>query len=336
MTKCLITGGAGFIGHHMVEHILKNTDWQVIVLDKLNYASCGFDRLRDINVFDGNRAQIFTLDFVNELPEGIKKEIGQVDYILHLGAETHVDRSIENPEPFVMSNIVGTMRMLDFARTQKNLKKFVYFSTDEVFGPAPEGVFYKEWDRYNTTNPYSATKAGGEELCLAYANTYKMPVIITHCMNVFGERQHPEKFIPMTIRKILDGEIVFIHSDSTKTKSGSRFYIHARNVAAAVLFLLGKGENREKYNIVGEKELSNLEVAQFIENVLAKNTNLNRELKYEMVDFHTSRPGHDLRYSLDGAKLAAMGWQLPKTFEQSLEKTIKWSLEHSHWLTVGE
>lgn len=335
MIKCLVTGGAGFIGHHIVEHILKNTDWQVAVLDKLNYASCGFDRLRDINVFDEKRVHIFTSDFSYPLPEGVKKEIGQIDYILHLGAETHVDNSIENPEPFVMSNVVGTMRMLDFAKEQKNftrqfgeLKKFVYFSTDEVFGPAEEGIFYKEWDRYNSTNPYSATKAAGEELCLAYANTYKMPIIISHCMNVFGERQHTEKFIPMSIRKILNNEKISVHSDSTKTKSGSRFYIHARNVAAAVLFLLEKGESREKYNIVGEKELTNLEVAQFIANVL------NKELKYEMTDFHSSRPGHDLRYALDGEKLAKMGWQLPKNFEQSLEKTIKWYLENDRWLYI--
>ena len=186
--KILITGGCGFIGHHIVEHILKNTDWDIVILDKLSYASSGFDRLRDIKVFDDKRVSVLTKDFSHPLEEGFIREIGNIDYILHLGAETHVDKSIENPEPFVVSNVLGTMRMLDFARTQKNLKKFLYFSTDEVFGPAPEGVFYKEWDRYNSSNPYAAAKAGGEELALAYANTYKVPVIITHTMNVFGER----------------------------------------------------------------------------------------------------------------------------------------------------
>lgn len=329
-TRVLITGGCGFIGHHIIEHIIKNTDWDIVVLDKLNYASSGFDRLRDINVFDDKRVMILPTDFTKSFSEGIKKEIGEVDYILHIGAETHVDKSIEDPEPFVMSNVVGTMHMLNFAREQKNLKKFVYFSTDEVFGPAPRGVAYKEWDRYNSTNPYAATKAGGEELALAYANTYKVPVIITHTMNVFGERQHPEKFIPMTMRKVMDGEKVIIHSDSSKTKAGSRFWIHARNVAAALLFLLDKGEFREKYNIVGEREVDNLEMAKMIAKILGK------ELKYEMVDFHSSRPGHDLRYGLDGNKMKEMGWTYPVSFEKSFEKTIKWMINRPEWLEANK
>jgi len=161
---------------------------------------------------------------------------------------------------------------------------------------------------------------------LAYANTYKLPVIITHTMNVFGERQHPEKFIPMCAKKISKDEIVLIHSDPTKTKPGSRFWIHARNVAAAILFLLSKSEVREKYNIVGEKEINNLEMAQFIANILGK------KLKYRMKDFHSSRPGHDLRYALDGEKLEKMGWKEPVDFEKSLEKTIRWIVSHPQWL----
>jgi len=326
MKRTLITGGCGFIGHHVVEHIIKNTDWEIVVLDKLNYASSGFDRLREINVFDDKRVLTLSTDFTKPIEDGLVKEIGNVNYIFHLGAETHVDRSIESPEPFVMTNVVGTMRLLDFAKDLNNLEWFVYFSTDEVFGPAPEGVYYKEWDRYNSTNPYAATKAGGEELVLAYANTYKLPAFITHTMNVFGERQHPEKFIPMTIKKVLKGERVIIHSDPTKTKPGSRHWIHARNVAAALLFLLNNAEQREKYNIVGEKEINNLEMAKLIAKVL------NKELKYEMVDFHSSRPGHDLRYALDGKKLKEMEWKFPIGFEQSLEKTIKWTLDNQKWL----
>ncbi|MEW6062772.1 MAG: NAD-dependent epimerase/dehydratase family protein [Nanoarchaeota archaeon] len=326
MKKVLVTGGCGFIGHHIVEHILKNTDWNVKVIDKLTYASNGFDRLRDINVFDNKRVQIYVSDFSERFSEGLEKELNNVNYILHIGAETHVDNSIKDPEPFVFSNVVGTLRMLEFAKTQKNLKWFIYFSTDEVFGPAPEGIFYKEWDRYNSTNPYSATKAGGEELCLAYGNTYKLPVFITHTMNVFGERQHPEKFIPKVIKTVLKGETIPIHSDSTKTKPGSRHWIHARNVANAILFLLEHAEFREKYNIVGEKEVNNLEMAQFIAQVVG------RPLEYKMVDFHSSRPGHDLRYGLDGSKLKFMGFEYPKTFEQSLEKTIKWTLKNQRWL----
>jgi len=324
--KILITGGCGFIGHHFVEHWLKTSKDEIIIFDKLNYASEGFDRLRDIQAYDDKRVTTLAVDFTKPLSEGVKREVGNVDYILHLGAETHVDNSIKDPIPFVMSNVVGTMYMLEYAKTIKDLKKFVYFSTDEVFGPAPTDVNYKEWDRYNSTNPYSSSKAGGEELCLAYANTYNIPIIITHTMNAFGERQHPEKFIPLTINKVLNEEEVTIHSNSTKTKSGSRFYIHCRNIAKAVDFLLTRGKNRDKYNIVGERELTNLGLAKFIAKVVGK------PLHYKMVDFHSSRPGHDLRYSLDGTKMKKMGWKMPMKFEKSLEKTVKWTLENRRWL----
>lgn len=327
--KILVTGGNGFIGHHFCEHVLKNTNWDIIIVDRLTYASNGFDRLRDVNCYDNKRITHFCHDFTMPISEGLLNELKVIDYIVHLGAETHVDNSIANPEPFVRTNVLGTMNMLEFARKCPHLKKFVYFSTDEVFGPAPREtvpVGYKEWDRYNSTNPYSASKAGGEELCLAWANCYKVPVIITHTMNVFGERQHPEKFIPKVIKKILAGETITIHCDPTKTIPGSRYWIHARNVAEAIMFLIDKGEFREKYNIVGEKEVDVLSMARFIAQVL------NKELKYEMVDHHSSRPGHDLRYGLDGSRLEAMGHFYPKTFEQSLEKTIRWTLENPKWL----
>jgi dTDP-glucose 4,6-dehydratase len=326
--RILVTGGCGFIGHHFVNHLLVNTDWDIIVLDSLTYASNGFDRLRDINCFDDRRVHRLSADFTQPITSGVSQEIGEVDYIVHMGAETHVDNSIKNPEPFVMSNVVGTFRMLEFARTLPNLKMMVYFSTDEVFGPAPGKTAYKEWDRYNSGNPYAATKAGGEELALAYANTYKLPVCITHTMNVFGERQDKEKFIPKVIKAVLKEDEVCIHADSTKTVSGSRFWIHARNVAQAITFLLAEALPGEKYNIVGEKEVSNLDIAKFIAVVLGK------ELNYKMVDFHSSRPGHDLRYALDGDKLKQMGFEYPKTFEQSLIKTIKWTLENPKW--IGE
>jgi dTDP-glucose 4,6-dehydratase len=326
--RILITGGAGFVGHHLVEHVLKNTDWHIIVLDKLTYASSGFDRLRDILCFDEKRVTVLTADFNKPLTEGIVKEIGDIHYIVHMGAETHVDRSIDNPEPFVVSNVLGTMHMLDFARRQKRLIWFVMFSTDEVYGPAAPGVFFKETDRYNCTNPYSATKAGAEQLALAYANTYRLPLFITNTMNVFGERQHPEKFIPSTIYKARIGQTVKIHSDSTKTISGSRFYIHARNVAAAVLFLLEHAKNRESYNVVGDTEITNLDLAKLIADILGK------PLVCEMVDFHSCRPGHDLRYALDGTKMKNMGWSYPNTFGESLVKTVLWTLKNEKWLLV--
>lgn len=327
-TKCLISGGCGLIGSNFVEHILKNTDWDIVVIDKLNYASKGFDRLKDIKVFDEKRVQIFTADFAKPINGGLAKEIGQVDYILHLGAETHVDNSIKDPEPFVISNVLGTMHMLNFAKTQKSLKVFLYFSTDEVFGPAPEGTNYKEWDRYKSGNPYAATKAGGEELTLAWHNTYGVPIMITHTMNVYSERQHPEKFIPLCVNKLRRGEVIHIHANPSKTKSGSRMWIHARNVADAVLFLLDHGKIGEKYNIVGEKEQTNLEIATLIANIIEL------PLNYELVNFHESRPGHDLRYSLCGDKLKSLGYKYPKTFEDSFEKMINWMVDkdNAKWL----
>lgn len=338
--RILITGGCGFLGHHVVEHFLKNTDDQILVptrrsgydiaiFDNLTYASHGLDRLRDIQALDGKRVSLFTCDLSKDLSVGMLKELQDVSYVVHLAAETHVDNSISRPRDFIESNIMGTYSLLEFARNLPKLKGFLYFSTDEVFGPAPDGVAYKEWDRYNSTNPYSASKAGGEELTLAWGNTYGLPVFITHTMNCFGERQHQEKFIPLCVRKVLDGEFITIHSDPTKTKAGSRSYIHCRNVASAIDFLLPRFEQRQKYNIVGEKEVDNLTLAQMIADIVGK------PLKYEMVDFHSSRPGHDLRYMLDGTKMADMGWKPPVAFEASLEKVVKWTLDNKKWLYGG-
>ena len=323
--RALVTGGAGFIGHHLFEHLLFNTDWEIIIIDKLSYASNGFDRLRDTGNLNNKRLKFFCMDFNYPISWGIAKEIGEVDYILHLGAETHVDNSIKDAEPFVMSNVLGTMRMLDFARTQNKLKRFVYFSTDEVFGPADDDVSYKDNDRYDSRNPYAATKAGGEELAMSYANSHGVPVIVTHCMNAFGERQHPEKFIPLTIRKVLRGEKLLIYANDNG-EAGKRSYIHCRNISAALLFLLDNSQIRDKYNIRGEQEVDNLALAQFISRVLGK------DLIHEVVSFHCARPGCDWRYSLDGAKLYDMGFHLPKTFGSSLEKTIRWYVDNPTWL----
>jgi len=325
--KIIITGGCGFIGHHFVEHVFKNTDWDIVIFDKLSYASNGFERLRDTDTLNNNRIKVFTNDLVNPLPEGIIKEIGQdVDYIVHMAAETHVDNSIKDPQLFIHNNIYSTLNMLEYAKKISNLKMFFYFSTDEVFGPALGETLYKEWDRHKPTNPYSASKSAAEQICVSYENTYKIPLMIVNVMNAFGERQHVEKFIPLCIKKMINNEKIYIHSYPDKKTSGTRFYIHARNIAAAVLFLIKNGEIGEKYNISGEREVSNLEMAQMIAKFM------NKELDYEMVDFHSSRPGHDLRYGLDGSKLFNMGFELPINFEESLRKTVEWTLENQKWL----
>ena len=325
--KILVTGGCGFIGHHFVEHIIRNTNMDIIIVDKLNYASkYGLERLESAGVYPSKRIKILTYDLSYPLSVGMIYQIGDVDYIVHMAAETHVDNSISKPVDFIRNNIMSTVHMLEYARHLKKLKIFFYFSTDEVYGPALGEKLYKEDERHNPTNPYSASKSGAEQICIAYYNTYKIPIMRVNVMNVFGERQHVEKFIPKVIKNLLHNEVTYIHSYPDKKLSGTRFYIHARNVAQAVLFLLKNGKIGEAYNITGEKEVSNLEMALFIAKIVGK------ELKYEMVDFHSTRPGHDLRYGLDGNKMKNMGWKLPVNFEDSLEKMIIWTLKNQEWL----
>ena len=327
--KCLITGGCGFIGHHVVEHFARNTDYQLVVLDKLSYASKGFDRLRSTGIF--HLIEIFCFDLSNELPPGLFYEMDapQIEVILHIAAETHVDNSIDTPVPFVENNIKSTLHLLEFSRRLPNLKHFVYFSTDEVYGSAAEGEAFKEGDAHRPSNPYSASKSAAEMICHSYYNTYGVPLMVMNVMNAFGERQHPEKFIPLCINKIMKGEEITIHAYKGATKPGSRWYIHARNIAASVLFVLEHGSHGEKYNVQGEIELNNLEVAQFVAQELGK------ELKYKMHDNPTQRPGHDLRYALDGDKLRALGFALPLTFWESLRKTIRWMCQNPEWLDIG-
>jgi dTDP-glucose 4,6-dehydratase len=333
--RILVTGGAGFIGHHFCEHIIKNMDWEIVVWDKLNYASSGFDRLRDIKVFDDKRVRILTVDMNMPISEGVDKETGEIDYVVNFASESHVDNSIANPLPFIQNNVNLVLNILEWIRKRK-IKKMIQVSTDESLGIAPDNFEYSEGSRHNPSNPYAASKGAQEDIVRAYAHTYDLPINIVNMMNVFGERQHPEKFIPSTIRKVLGGEKVIIHADPTKTKPGSRFYIHARNASGAILFVLTKtNEKLDKidasfgqFNIVGEKEVDNLSLARFMADVLGK------PLNYELVDFHSSRPGHDLRYGLSGEKLKALGFAYPKSFEDSLRKTIKWYLGNLHWLDI--
>lgn len=346
MTKrVLITGGAGFIGHHIIDLFLKKTDWEIISLDRLDYSG-NLNRLdnvvRQYPPEVRKRVKIVWHDLKAEIAEINRNLIGDVDIILHLAASSHVDRSITHPMEFVMDNTIGTVHMLNYARTQKNLERFIYFSTDEIFGIAPNGVAYKERDRYNSTNPYSASKAAAEEFCVAYENTYKLPIFITHTMNVFGERQHPEKFIPMCIRKIRDGEKIYIHSDHTKTVPGSRFYVHGKDVADAMYFLLNLNEDQlkkvyepdfggakcPKFNVVGREEINNLDLVNIIASAVGKKAN------YELIDFHSSRPGHDLRYALSGEYMRELGWEPKYTLEDRIKEVVDWSLANNEWIEL--
>jgi dTDP-glucose 4,6-dehydratase len=337
----LITGGAGFIAHHIVDRILRTTDWNIVSLDRLDFSG-NLNRLAEVvHSYPPEvqkRVKIVYHDLKAEINTLTSDMIGRnINYVLHLAAGSHVDRSIDHPMEFVMDNVVGTGNLLQWARNLPSLERFVNFSTDEVFGPAPPGVSYKEYDRYNSGNPYSASKAGAEELCVAFENTYKMPIVITHTMNVFGERQHPEKYIPLCIQKIRDGETVTIHSDPTRTQAGSRHYIHAKDVADGLMFILEKLQDYKhegdyghakcpKFNLVGPEEIDNLELAQIIARAQGK------ELKYEMVDFHSSRPGHDLRYALDGALLEGLGWIPQIKLSERVKEVVDWTLANPRWM----
>jgi len=326
----LITGGAGFIGSHFVEHIHRKTNWNIIVLDKLSYATKGLSRLRDNSTLDSHRVKVFSVDLTLPISEGLIEEISffssgfYPDYIVHMAAETHVDNSIKDPVFCVENNIKSTLHILEYARKIKP-EKFFYFSTDEVYGTADKNQAFLENDPHNPTNPYSASKSAAEMICISYHNTYKIPLIIMNVMNAFGERQHVEKFIPKCIKYILEGKELEIHCDENK-EPGSRFYIHSRNIASAVLFLINKGKIGEKYNVCGEKEVDNLTMAKKISSILDK------ELKYKLVSFSKERPGHDLRYSLNGEKLKKLGWKIPLSFEESLEKCVLWTIKNQTWL----
>ena len=334
----LVTGGAGFIAHMVIETILDKTDWNIVTIDRLDFSG-NLHRLQEVvaeRPQHKSRVKFVFHDMKSEFNEQISKAIGNVNYIMHIGAASHVDRSIENPMAFVLDNVVGTCNVLNFARTCSNLERFIYFSTDEVFGPAPDGVEYDERARYNSTNPYSASKAGGEELAVSYHNTYKLPVYVCHTVNVYGHRQHPEKYIPKCIKHIMNGDEISVHADLVTNRPGSRHYVHVKDVADALLFILDLpqdvfendygGAKCPKFNIIGYTELDNLEIAQVIAKCMGK------ELKYKLVDFNTVRPGLDLRYSLSGDLLKKLGWSPQMSFEERIQELVDWTLEHRHWL----
>ena len=341
----MVTGGAGFIGHHMIRRLLKHPEYRIISLDRLDFSG-NLNRLAELRQEFGtdamSRVTVIHHDLKAEINSQLAKQIGQVDIIIHMAAGSHVTRSIENPMLFVQDNVVGTCNLLDYARNYlPNLEKFINFGTDEVFGSAPKGVEYKEYDRYNSRSPYSATKAGAEELCVAYENTFGMPIYCTHTMNVFGERQSPEKFIGIAMRKILADEPVTIHCDEkTGTESGLRHWVHAADVADATMFIMNLPHKRfpladnfggvtcPKFNIVGQQEVSNLAVAQKIAEILGQ------ELKCTMIGYDTQRPGHDFRYALSGEYMKSLGWEPKYDFTTRIEQMVQWTLKNDRWLKI--
>lgn len=339
----LLTGGCGFIGHHTVEHILKNTDWDIVVMDRLTYAG-NLNFLLDIDIWEkeGHRVKYIGHDFRYPISELTKKLIGPIDYIIHMGAESHVDRSIEDPMPFFESNVIGTVNMLNYAK-EIGIEKFIYVSTDEVYGPAyvEEVVeqhdghshtysvlhLHKEGEPHKPSNPYSASKSGAEAACYSFWNTYGLPVIITNTMNNFGERQNEEKFVPKTIKRLLNGEPMIAHckkDGDTVVDISSRCWLHARNHADGLLFVLEHGIPGEKYNITGE--WASVETMIF---KIADILGVKADIVYE--DFHSFRPGHDMHYGLDGTKMKELGWSPPFSLDDSLRHTVLWAKNNTKW-----
>ena len=337
--KVLVTGAAGFIGSHLVSHILESTDWSVVCLDRLDHAG-NLERLACLPAFQRFRARVevayhdlraeFSGSTVRRIVSGNGHFDGAAfDHVLHLAAGSHVDRSVQDPAGFVRDNVLGTAHLLDFARHYA--RHTLVFSTDEVFGPGVTSAPYRENARLNPLNPYAASKAGAELLAPAYANTYGMPITVTRCANVFGERQDPEKFIPLAIRKVIAGEAVPIH---TKTLSkpedpiqhgivASRLYTYHRNVTSAVLHILEHGDTLDgsdtagRYNIEGGEEVSNVVVVEKIAALLGV------EPKIEFVENPPNRPRPDMSYAIDANRLRALGWTPEVSFDEGLRRVVE-------------
>lgn len=334
MKTILISGVGGFIGSHCLSHILVNTDWNVVGLDSFNHKGIS-ERITFSEHYqhNKNRVRIYTHNLNSPISPVLRETIGPVDYIINFASASHVDRSITDPVSFVLNNVNIALNMLEYARDIKP-EKFIQIGTDEVYGPTDGIHNHPEWSPILPSNPYSASKASQDAIAISYWRTYGVPLILTNIMNTFGEMQDHEKFIPMVIRKILKGETVTIHSDPTKKISGARFWLHARNTSDALLFMLRnvpvplypQANRPERFNIVGGKQISNLDMALLIAKIMGK------ELKYEMVDANTSRPGHDAFYGLCGEKLRNYGHEFPNTLEESLERTVKWTCDNPKWV----
>lgn len=323
----LITGAAGFLGSHFIEEILSSTDWNIVALCRLTYVGDLRRILNSTHVHENaNRVRLVYHDLKFELPAHIVEQIGEVDYVAHIAANSHVDRSIKYPKQFFEDNVMGTINLLEWYRNTNPNAIFINYLTDEVFGPAPEDYAFKEDDRWRPSNPYSASKAGQGAAGISYYNTYNLPIISAYTMNLFGERQHVEKLIAKSIHSIKNNQIIKIHAklDSSGNVEyvGQRHWLHARNASNATLFLLKHGEPGGHYNIVGDVELYNDELVRIIGQIMGKTPRI------EYIDFSRSRPGHDRRYSLDGSRLRNMGWTQPKDFLSSLAQTITWTVNN--------
>jgi dTDP-glucose 4,6-dehydratase len=348
VTKVLLTGAAGFVGSHAVRHLLANTNWTIVA--PVSFRHRGLARRIESAVCDqpgADRLEIMHWDMRSPADNSMLRRFRSCDVIWNIASESHVDRSISDPLPFVTNNTLLMLNVLEVAR-QIEPRLFLQMSTDEVYGPAYGDHRHREWEPPVPSNPYSASKAAQEAIAISYWRTYGVPLVLTNTMNIIGEMQDGEKFLPTIIRNLRDDKPIMVHCDEDG-RAGSRFYLHARNLADAWLhltqtmldpmfmdFINGEtlrysdgGQRPLRFHIVGEQEVHNDVLVVTVANTMGlKGTNY----EIDRIGFHASRPGHDLRYALDGTKLAALGWKPPIPLLPSLEKTVKWYMDNPTWL----
>jgi len=335
--KFLITGGAGFIGSALIRHIINNTNHSVVNIDKLTYAG----NLESLNsVSDSSRYVFEKVDICNANKVGVIFDSYQPDVIIHLAAESHVDRSIDSPYQFIQTNIIGTYALLEQSRrywsilkgSKKEKFRFHHVSTDEVYGDLAEtSSLFTEHTPYAPSSPYSATKASSDHLVRAWNRTFNFPVVITNCSNNYGPYQFPEKLIPLVILNALKGKDLPIYGDGKQTRD----WLYVDDHAKALLHVALTGKNGETYNIGGHNEKQNIEVVKIVCSVLDElsPSQLKDVDKYEqLITYVDDRAGHDIRYAIDANKIKdELGWVPGETFETGIKKTVEWYLDNSTW-----
>ncbi len=326
----LITGGAGFIGSHVVRLFVKAyPNYSIYNLDKLSYAG-NLENIKDIE-----RAENYTFlkgDINDSTYLGAIFNKYKFDSVIHLAAESHVDRSIEDPIAFVKTNIIGTINLLDQCRKHWGDNKehlFYHISTDEVYGSLGSSGLFEETTGYDPNSPYSASKASSDHFVRAYGETYKIPYVITNCSNNYGANQFPEKLIPLFINNILNNESLPVYGDGLYTRD----WLFVEDHALAIDLVFHKGKIKETYNIGGFNEWKNIDLIRLLCNLMDQKLKRDEGTSEKLITYIKDRPGHDRRYAIDASKInKELGWKPSVTFEEGLDKTIDWYLNNNEWL----